>query len=296
MKYPTRTFLFLYSEVMPYTLACLRTLHDLHDVDIHVVRWDIKKLTPYRIQSQKGITFYERSSADVLFMKKLLDDLKPRLVYVVGRMDRDYLKVAVYARRKKIITISGWDNQWNGSLRNYLAIAGARWLYKPYFDFIMVAGILQYDYVRRIGYPKENIIFDQYSCDFELFNNAFKIRQANDFKHEKKIIFVGRLTEVKGVKLLVSVFNEIKKSFPEWKLILIGNGHLKQSIQQDEQIKIFDFSDQVSMASMLTQVSFFCLPSYKEPWGVVIHEMAAAGLPLITSDVCGASTRFLKDG
>ena len=40
----------------------------------------------------------------------------------------------------------------------------------------------------------------------------------------------------------------------------------------------------------------FVLPSHKEPWGVVVHEMAASGLVLLCSDKIGAATSFLKEG
>ncbi|MBL0119976.1 MAG: glycosyltransferase [Saprospiraceae bacterium] len=33
-----------------------------------------------------------------------------------------------------------------------------------------------------------------------------------------------------------------------------------------------------------------------EPWGVVIHEFAIAGFPIICSDACGASDVFVRDG
>lgn len=40
----------------------------------------------------------------------------------------------------------------------------------------------------------------------------------------------------------------------------------------------------------------FVLPSTFEPWGVVVHEFAAAGYPLVLSDAVGASERFLEKG
>ena len=40
----------------------------------------------------------------------------------------------------------------------------------------------------------------------------------------------------------------------------------------------------------------FVLPSRFEPWGVVVHEMAAAGFPMVVSDAVGAATQFLADG
>ena len=37
------------------------------------------------------------------------------------------------------------------------------------------------------------------------------------------------------------------------------------------------------------------LPSFYEPWGVVVHEHACAGMPLLLSSAVGAGERFLVE-
>ncbi len=44
------------------------------------------------------------------------------------------------------------------------------------------------------------------------------------------------------------------------------------------------------------QSGAFILPSRYEPWGVVVHEFATAGLPLLLSEHVGARPQFLIDG
>ncbi len=39
-----------------------------------------------------------------------------------------------------------------------------------------------------------------------------------------------------------------------------------------------------------------CVPSYANQWGVVIHELALLGYPMVVSSVCGAATEFLISG
>jgi glycosyltransferase involved in cell wall biosynthesis len=53
--------------------------------------------------------------------------------------------------------------------------------------------------------------------------------------------------------------------------------------------------DQNKMISILKEITYFILPSAFEPWGVVIHEMCAAGIPVICSDSCGARSSFVFD-
>ena len=45
----------------------------------------------------------------------------------------------------------------------------------------------------------------------------------------------------------------------------------------------------------MAEADAFILPSRFEPWGVVVQEAAATGLPIIVSDVCGAGVHLLRD-
>jgi glycosyltransferase involved in cell wall biosynthesis len=50
-----------------------------------------------------------------------------------------------------------------------------------------------------------------------------------------------------------------------------------------------------TLPSLMGEAGAFVLPSREEPWGVVVEEAAAAGLPLICSDACGSAVHLLKD-
>jgi glycosyltransferase involved in cell wall biosynthesis len=41
---------------------------------------------------------------------------------------------------------------------------------------------------------------------------------------------------------------------------------------------------------------YFILPSLYEAWGVVVHEAVLAGLPILTTNECGAATDFVVNG
>ena len=77
---------------------------------------------------------------------------------------------------------------------------------------------------------------------------------------------------------------------------MVGNGPEKDNFPKAEQIKVYDFMPQHEITKLINDVDFFCLPSLREPWGVVIHEMASSGLPLLLSDTCGAGTDYLING
>jgi glycosyltransferase involved in cell wall biosynthesis len=49
------------------------------------------------------------------------------------------------------------------------------------------------------------------------------------------------------------------------------------------------------LATYTSQTGVFILPSRFEPWGVVVHEFAASGFPLLLSDAVGAKESFLQE-
>jgi glycosyltransferase involved in cell wall biosynthesis len=50
------------------------------------------------------------------------------------------------------------------------------------------------------------------------------------------------------------------------------------------------------MEALVAHCGAFVLPSTYEPWGVVVHEHACSGLPLVLSSAVGAAERFLVEG
>jgi glycosyltransferase involved in cell wall biosynthesis len=50
------------------------------------------------------------------------------------------------------------------------------------------------------------------------------------------------------------------------------------------------------LAFLFQRMDLFVLPSLYEPWGVVVHEAAFSGLPLLVSDSVGAADDFVVDG
>jgi glycosyltransferase involved in cell wall biosynthesis len=56
------------------------------------------------------------------------------------------------------------------------------------------------------------------------------------------------------------------------------------------------FIQPAALPALMAEAGAFVLPSLSEPWGVVLQEAAAAGLPLISTEACGAAVHLLRDG
>jgi len=102
---------------------------------------------------------------------------------------------------------------------------------------------------------------------------------------------------VKNLPLLIRAFRSAKAiTGSDWNLVIAGSGPLENQIPVASDVERVGFLSPVQLAGLMESCGAFCLPSLYDPWGLVIHESAAAGLPLIVSDACGAGDRFLCDG
>jgi len=291
---------FLYSEVMGYTEACFKKLLEL-EVNLVVIHWDKLLKTPYklcvehpRLKYFKSSELSERQCIEILIAENIQG------LYVSGWMDRKYVRVARYFKRTGIKVIAGCDTSWNGSLKHHIAgLVGRRWLHRS-FDELLIAGAPQLEFGKRIGFRPTQISWPEYACDVGKFRELYL--RNRERKISKTIVFVGRFNKVKGILPLVEAFLKIKKedSANAWRLRLIGNGPLQNSIVKKADghtdVSIHNFMQPSELIDDLQNTGVFCLPSLVEPWGVVVHEFAVAGFPLVLSDACGSSFHFLKSG
>ena len=232
-----------------------------------------------------------------------MEERKPCIIYVVGRMDKLYLKVALqfrYYRGMRVVT--GSDNQWTGSLKQRLAAAFSFLIYRRYFEFFWVPGQRQSLFAQKMGYAEKwgdsdgMIINHLLTADTAVFGNVYEQhRESKKNRYPHHIVFAGRFAASKGVDLLVAAFNEVKaERNNDWQLTLIGSGDLK--IENNRHITVKGFMSGEELAAASVNWGLFCLPSRVEPWGVVVHEFTMAGLPMICSDAVGAGDALVVEG
>ncbi|MDF1683526.1 MAG: glycosyltransferase family 4 protein [Legionellaceae bacterium] len=289
--------LYLYAEVMGYTMAIIKALVE-RGVEAHVVHWDHKKLTTYQAPECSNVYMYKRSEMSIDAMRDFAQALAPTITVVAGWMDKGYMKVIRQLRAQGKVVVTGFDAQWCGSMRQYAAaVFGALDYFSHYYSHAWVSGAYQYEYARRLGFDKKEIIYDLLSADLNLFHDAYQgciEKKAKCYPH--RFLFVGRFEPVKGLDTLLKAWQLLGKGRCDWELHLIGNGSLKTTLQATQGVVVKDFMQPELLKKEVAHAGCFLLPSTNEPWGVVVHEFAAAGIPLILSDVVGARSTFLISG
>ncbi|WP_439185741.1 glycosyltransferase family 4 protein [Carboxylicivirga taeanensis] len=280
---------FLIGSYIPHQLVSIKELISKHRIEAY--SFSISQNYTYIPEDINGLTTYLLSDYTKEEVLKKVLEIKPELVVVAGWFEKKYIWAAKQiSKRLRIPVVATSDTQWKGNIRQHINRATSRWHLRKAFSHIWVAGIHQFEYARKLGFRRDQIILNSLSCDTSQFEKVSLKQKYSSYP--KNLIYVGRFVKVKGLDLLIDAWNKIddKKG---WKLTLIGDGPLKEHLQQNRDIIIKDFMNHDELVLQMEHSGCFILPSTFEPWALVIHEATAAGLPIIATDVCGASPHFV---
>ena len=108
----------------------------------------------------------------------------------------------------------------------------------------------------------------------------------------KQFIFVGRLSEQKGVDFLIDSFTLFCEENDDWQLVIVGDGGpryrnslIRQTWDNDVQdrIRFTGFTEDV--LKYYLKSSIYLMTSRYEGWGLVVTEAMHLGLPVIAYDI-----------
>ena len=100
---------------------------------------------------------------------------------------------------------------------------------------------------------------------------------------QKRVIFVARLAEQKGIPELMAVWRIAHQRHPDWLLDMYGEGDNASMSQMAEGMR--SFPPIADIFSKYLESSILILTSRWEPFGLVIPEAMSCGLPIISSNL-----------
>lgn len=117
-----------------------------------------------------------------------------------------------------------------------------------------------------------------------------EVRNELNLNNAFVIGHVGRFQPSKNHRLLIDVFNEIRKKKDNAKLVLIGSGPLENEIKS--QIKMYNLENDVlflgnrnDVCRIYQAMDIFLFPSLFEGLGIVAIEAQVSGTPVICSNM-----------
>lgn len=130
-------------------------------------------------------------------------------------------------------------------------------------------------------------------------NENFKPKISIEKKYD--LLFCGQFTERKNPFFFVELAKYINDLKPGIRILLIGNGPLKEnSIKKLEEFQILYYDAGFIQPSEIINyyhlTKLFIFPTQKDPWGLVANEALAAGVPVLVSSVAGVADELVIDG
>lgn len=145
------------------------------------------------------------------------------------------------------------------------------------------------EYLCRQGVHASKIDVIPYGPLIEPNGDARRARRLLDLKDERVILFLGRIVEYKGYKLLLEALATVRRQVPDVVAVFMGPADPEvarelTALREHRVIHFFD-QDQAIKADMLALCDVLCVPSSAESLGVVYLEAFAYQKPVVALDL-----------
>ncbi len=252
---------------------------------------------------------YHNHRAQEIYERVLnvLTDLGPDIVFCPATAFPEGMAAVAYrlASGGRVVIM---DDAWEHTDQKGFLTNKVKFLIHKNIDAAFVPAPSHVPYYVRLGFPQERLIFGVDVVDNDYFMKmAEKVRaddQAIRAKHALPLsyfLFVGRFLPSKGIECLITAYQKYReKEETPWDLVLVGSGRHMETIRKSSEdipgIHLAGprFGDNLCLYYSLAQA--LIVPSLRDPWGLVINEGMASGLPLLASRGCGAAQTLIQEG
>ncbi|WP_454745447.1 glycosyltransferase family 4 protein [Ciceribacter selenitireducens] len=152
----------------------------------------------------------------------------------------------------------------------------------------------EYDHALKLGIPAGKLAVVVNGVGAMPNGRRAEIRSRFEITQNAMVFgFIGRLSAQKAPERLIAAFAAIAGAVPQARLLIIGSGELEAEVRR--QITTTGISDRVVIdadlpgSEALQAIDVLVMTSRYEAMSYVMLEGAAAGLPLILTDVGGTS-------
>lgn len=240
---------------------------------------------------------------------KCLNEIKPDIVIIDGYSYFSCWAGLFWAKfnGKKIILWS--SSTWEDHTRNIIR-ESVKKIFVSFCNAYNTYGIRSRDYLIRLGAEARHITMIGNVTD-----TSYYLAQTSALRNERhslatrlgvaprNFLYIGRFSSEKNIFMLLKAYRNLKlRGYKDWGLILVGNGPLKEAIlafikkENLSDVVMPGFIQKEYLPQFFSVSDIFVLPSLSEPWGLVVNEAMAAGLPVLVSTNCGCYPDLVKEG
>jgi 1,2-diacylglycerol 3-alpha-glucosyltransferase len=319
----SRKTLILTEIIAPYRIPVFNALARRRELDLHVI---------FLAETDETARLWKVYRDEIRFSYEVLPSWRRRVGKTNVLVNKGVRSALCKARPQVIICggynyLASWQALWWARRRQvefilwsesnrHDARSGGFWVESLKRSFLrrcdgfVVPGQASRDYLRMLGSGGKTIVTAPNAVDNDLFaSEAGKARSfATEFRKkldlpERFFLFVGRLVPEKGVFDLLLAYarlnHEVRKDIG---LVFAGDGVSKDElIRRSKQVDAGricfpGFAQRENLAGIYGMAAALILPTHSDPWGLVVNEAMACGLPVIVTKVAGCSVDLVEDG
>ncbi|MEO0137828.1 MAG: glycosyltransferase family 4 protein [candidate division WOR-3 bacterium] len=310
----------LFINFGPYHIARVFALKNIFKGDVFPVQiTNNEMIREWRLNEKPFdiLTLLKRAERDVFksdlrkILYKSLHNISPDILAIAGYSHPAMRFAAIWAKKHNKLAILMSESQYIDKSRNLLIEKIKGWWIKRYFDSAFVGGERSADYLIKLGFPADKIWRGYDVVDNEYFSKkAEEIRKnGNEWRlklelPDKYFLYVGRFSPEKNLLKLLEAYRIYKNKMQKdaWGLVLVGSGPQENELKSKadklglRQIIFPGFKQINELPLYYALSSCFILPSNSEPWGLVVNEAMASGLPVLVSYKCGCVPELVYPG
>ena len=187
------------------------------------------------------------------------------------------------------------------------------WLVKTCFaacSAVIVYGRSSWEHVRSLGVPSNRIFTAPNSVDVNRFHPAgsaeerLQLRRSLGLPDGVLCLYVGQLTERKGIDVLMKGFRLAGEDHPDAHLVLVGGGPLlgalTAAVRDDAtltgRVHVMGPCSEDELPSYYAASDVFVFPTLYDVWGMVLNEAMCSGLPIVSSEGAAGARDLVEEG
>jgi 1,2-diacylglycerol 3-alpha-glucosyltransferase len=215
----------------------------------------------------------------------------------------------MWARRRRVRFVLWSESNAHDARANRLPVEFLKAYFRERCDGFVVPGKSAFEYLRMLEASADRIFTAPNAVD-----NAFFAAQAEKMKLQpdalrakfglpkRFILFVGRLVAEKGIFDLLHAYAKLEDVLrSEVGVVFAGDGVSREELAQQAKaispgvVCFPGFAQREDLAGLYALAEALVLPTHSDPWGLVVNEAMACGLPIIVTDVAGCSADLVED-
>jgi glycosyltransferase involved in cell wall biosynthesis len=165
-------------------------------------------------------------------------------------------------------------------------------------------------YYECFGAKPEQLFCAPWEIDYPVLETVYQeaIQQREHIRQQLSlapntcvVITASRLLPVKGYDLLIPAMADLRAKGCNIELLIAGDGPYRKEMEAKVDrlgapVRLLGNLGRKQLIEAMTASDVFALPSFWEPWGLVVNEAVLCGLPIVVSDRVGAGVDLVRDG